>query len=377
MMTSSNRPLYVDMGELFASGLVEPPAPTVGLRNDGVAFFYPRCVNSVWGAPETGKTLIVCCCGADIIFSGGSFVFIDLDHNGPHAIASRLRALGVSVDVLCDDSRFRYYAPDDAPTLRAVVEELANTSFTLIVLDSVGEMTTMLGADSNSDDDYRKAHAAVSLRLADTGAAVVTIDHINKTSQGTQTGTSAKRQVIDGSSLRVNLVREFVPGAGGKAELIIDKDRHGGLRSRSAGDGKKQVAAIFEMHHGEVANWTFHAPSAVASSLDRERNRERDDVAALMKLDPAPTKVADVKSLMSWGSDRATVAFRGFKELTASLDSVPPRSLSKERGTGGIATDIPQESSGTVEEQERQSESWREQPRNLTAVNPMALGEVS
>ena len=46
------------------------------------------------------------------------------------------------------------------------------------VIDSLGEMLPMLGASSNSPDDYTTANRQVLQPFAATGAAVIAIDHL-------------------------------------------------------------------------------------------------------------------------------------------------------------------------------------------------------
>lgn len=312
--------LYCDVKELLERGPIQPPAPEYGQRNDGVGLFYRGMVNSLIGDPESGKTWIALTAAADVLFSGGSALIVDLDHNGPQATVSRMRAFGVPTETLSDPNRFRYTEAEDIPAILGVVDDAATWQPDLTVIDSVGELLPMFGANSNSADDYTRVHTAAIKPFATTGSCVVLIDHQSKGSDSRAygaTGTAAKKRAISGTMLRVTVDEPFAPGAGGAAEITLVKDRHGGLRA-SCSREREPLAGRFQMTDLDGAlTWSIRPPA------DGEKPKLSHKVDGLSgeqmlneldRLDPAPTSIRDIKTRCAWGTSKASEAWRLWQE---------------------------------------------------------------
>lgn len=327
--------LYANVSELFALGLPQPPKPTIGLRNDNEALLYEKAVNVVFGVPEAGKTLVASAIAADTIFDGGSLLLIDVDHNGAVASLARLRSFGIAEKTLSDPSRFRYASPEDKADMEAVILDATIWKPTIVILDSIGELLPMFGANSNDGDEYTLVHRQVLTRLADTGACVLAIDHEAKgaTSGAWAIGSTAKKRAVDGVMLRAELIRTFSPGNGGKSRLRIVKDRHGGLRAISASSTGEPVAATFELMPGLATTWKFYAPT-----VTEDEDQISEDVALLNKLDPAPKSVADVKKRCHWGQTRATAALNAYRDQLDTSTGNVPHTQPKGWGMGGTQT---------------------------------------
>lgn len=327
--------LYANVSELFALGLPQPPKPTIGHRNDSESLLYERAVNVVFGVPEAGKTLVASAIAADTIFDGGSLLLIDVDHNGAVASLARLRSFGISEQTLSDPTRFRYASPEDKTEMEAVIQDATVWKPTIVILDSIGELLPMFGANSNDGDEYTVVHRLVLTRLADTGACVLAIDHEAKgaASGAWAIGSTAKKRAVDGVMLRAELLRTFSPGNGGKSRLRIVKDRHGGLRAISATGNGEPIAATFELMPGLATTWKFYAPS-----LDDDTNQLSEDVEQLSRLDPAPKSVADVKKRCHWGQARATAALNAYRDSLDTSSGNVPHTQPKGWGMGGTPT---------------------------------------
>lgn len=342
--------LYANVAQLFAEGLPSAPKPTIGLRTDGEALIYERAVNVLFGVPEAGKTLVASAIAADTIFEGGSLLLIDVDHNGAVATIARLRSFGISEQTLSDPTRFRYASPEDKADMEAVIVDATIWKPSIVILDSIGELLPMFGANSNDGDEYTVVHRQVLTRLSDTGAAVVAIDHEAKgaTSGAWAIGSTAKKRAVDGVMLRAELIRTFSPGFGGKSRLRIVKDRHGGLRAVSTSGHGEPVAATFELLPGEIPTWKFYAPTL---EDDETTDRVAEDVKRLQELDPKPTGVQDVKTRCRWGQDRATTALNAYRAtLTNTSTGDVPRTQPKGWGTGGTHTPaVPEYAQSTPE----------------------------
>jgi hypothetical protein len=298
---------YANVGELIDGGKVEAAAPTVGVRTDGFGLFYRGQVNSLFGNPETGKTLIAMCAMADELNRDGSALLLDLDHNGAGPTVARLISMGVDEQVLRDPDRFRYAAPDDAESMAVIVADTRQWQPTMAVLDSIGELMPMYGASSNSPDDWTRVHGLTLKPLADCGAAVITIDHLAKNVESQTfgaTGTTGKKRTAGGANLRVVALEAFTPGKGGRAQLTINKDRHGGLRAVSPIGEKEPLAATFILRDdGGELSWVFKAPEHGERSATPDVSQA--DMKDLAELSPPPVSQRDVKDRLGWGSTRA------------------------------------------------------------------------
>ncbi|GAA1959918.1 AAA family ATPase [Microbacterium aquimaris] len=309
---------YIDVAAILDGNITAPQTAVGGRRSDGVPLCYASAVNVLLGAPEAGKTLVAGAMAADEMFSSGRVLWIDLDHNGPAAIVTRFREFGVSRDMLIDNSSFRLAVPEDPQEVMQLVADTINWRPSLVIVDSIGELLPMFGANSNDADDYTRVNRQVLTALASTGAGVLAIDHEAKSQSSSNygaTGTAAKKRAIDGALLRVTNTRPFRPGHGGEAVLSIVKDRHGALRQLVDPD-REPAVTVFSIETRDGASLArFGMPAVKAPSVS--------DVEMLQKLTPPPTSVRDVKDRMTWGSTRASKAFRDFQHVPGTPGNVP------------------------------------------------------
>lgn len=334
------RPPYVDVAELLAGGLPDPPKPEVCCRSDGHGLFYKGQVNTVFGDPETGKSWLGYAALAETLLRDGRAVLIDADHNGAAQVVRRFVDLGVPAATLANPQLFRLYEPEDAVTLKSAVSDARKFNPETVVVDSVGEMVPLLGLNSNLPDDYTKAHRTVLRPLAIAGACVISIDHLSKdpiSRRGGPTGTSAKRRAIGGTAIRVTLREAFAPGRGGKAVLTIHKDRPGGLRAVSPSGGDEPTAGVFVLTPaGDGLRWEITPPSAgdvlsssqIAGKSPYEVTSE--ELAFVEALDDVDRR--SVRALMkaaSWGTDRASTVLKAWREGRSSV----PGGVPEEHGT--------------------------------------------
>jgi KaiC/GvpD/RAD55 family RecA-like ATPase len=81
-------------------------APDVGSRVDDAGLLYSATVNMLYGAPESGKSLIATALAVQTINSGGSVLWVDIDHNGATATLSRFVSFGADLADLNNPSKF-------------------------------------------------------------------------------------------------------------------------------------------------------------------------------------------------------------------------------------------------------------------------------
>ncbi|WP_319454249.1 MULTISPECIES: AAA family ATPase [unclassified Mycobacterium] len=324
--TDPEKPIYVDISALLDGTLPEPPKPILGKRTDGHCLFYAGQVNLLFGDPESGKTWVCLACAVEALLAKRRVVIIDLDHNGAVATVHRLIALGAPVDVLRDPDLFRYCEPEDRLELRQVVEDCKAWRPAVAIVDSVGELLPLHGFNSNNADEFTAVHTSVLKPLAKAGAAVLAVDHLAKGADSRAQGpggTAAKRRAIGGVSLRVKVKKSFTPGHGGEALLVVNKDRHGGVREHCPVGDREPVAGVFKLlaFTEGVLQWVISAPT------DGERNDDEtappEDIAAIAALNPPPDTVEDARLRLGWRKQRTSNALRAWRETQTTEQGEP------------------------------------------------------
>ncbi|MBB2770552.1 UNVERIFIED_ORG: hypothetical protein GGE11_001447 [Mycolicibacterium obuense] len=307
----------MDISALLDGTVPEPPEPQLGRRTDGHSLFYPGQVNWVFGDPESGKSWLCLACVTEALAAGRRVLMIDLDHNGAPSTVHRLLALGVRATDLRNPNLFRYCEPEDAAEVRQVVKDSQSWRPAVAVVDSIGELLPMCGSNSNSADEFTVMHTKVLKPLAKAGAAVLAVDHLAKNADSRAVGpggTAAKRRAIGGTSLRVKVKQPFTPGHGGSATLIVNKDRHGGLRAHCPVGDREPVAGTFKLlafTEGALA-WVIDPPASGERNTDEAAPLH--DVQAVAALDPPPETVEEARERLHWSKQRATKAVRAWRE---------------------------------------------------------------
>jgi hypothetical protein len=279
--------------------------------------FYKGQVNWLFGDPESGKTWVCLACVVEALLAGLRVLVVDLDHNGPASTVARLLALGAPEDKLRDPGKFRYCEPEDRTELVQVVKDCKTFRPAVAVVDSVGELLPLYGANSNSSDEFTVVHTNVLKPLAKAGAAVLAVDHLAKGADSRAHGpggTAAKRRAIGGVSIRVKSTVAFTPGHGGEALLTINKDRHGGVRAHCPVGDREPVVGRFKLRafKDDVLAWELVAPAT--DERNEDESAPPEDVDAVGRLDPPPENVEDVRVRLQWRKQRASNALRAWRE---------------------------------------------------------------
>jgi hypothetical protein len=257
-------------------------------------------------------------CVVEALKAGRRALVVDLDHNGAAATISRLRALGAPDEALREPQLFRYCEPEDRTEMRQVVDDSKLWRPAVALVDSIGELLPLYGSNSNSADEFTTVHTNVLKPLAKAGAAVLAVDHLAKSADSRAVGpggTAAKRRAIGGTSLRVKVKAPFTPAHGGSATLVVNKDRHGGLRQYCPVGDREPIAGTFKLlaFTDGILEWAIYPPA------DGERNDDEnapaEDVAAIGALDPAPTTVEDARARLKWNKQRTAAAMREWRKI--------------------------------------------------------------
>jgi AAA domain len=296
-----------DLGPILR-GEVERVAPAFLVRDDGAALVYPGRVNGLIGPSESGKSWLLFLAFAQAMHAGNTCLLLDFEDDADGAI-DRLRALGVPDELLAE--RFLYADPDsalDALGRRDLREVLAGRDPRLIGVDGVNAAMSLHGFKVNDNDDATAFSQRLLRPLTSGGAAVLTVDHVTKNAgpdgrAAGAIGAQAKRAMVDGASIGVEVVEPFGRGLTGRLRLTVDKDRHGTVRGLAVGARVLGEAVLASSPTGEAVHLTIEAA--------------RPDVVAAQHLDPRresllweriSTTVADVCAQGEPPSGNAVVA---------------------------------------------------------------------
>ncbi len=248
-------------------GSWRPAEPTVGARADGVGLFYPGKVHTVSSESEGGKTWLVLAAVLHELRAGKSVVYVDFEDDEGGIVG---RLLTLQADRLDLAARFHYLRPQDplgggthSDDLTAL---LCDVRPTLAVVDGVTEAMTLHGLDTNSNADAAKFGRMLPRRLADTGAASVSLDHVTKSIEGRgrySLGAVHKLNALDGAAYVLENRDSFGVGITGRSTIRIAKDRPGQLRRHAvtSNTGLHWFADLVMTSHNEAfAEIAIEAP---------------------------------------------------------------------------------------------------------------------
>jgi len=229
------------------------PAPELWERTDGLRMLYRGRLHWFYGPAESCKSWAALEAGRVVLEAGGRVLWIDFedDENG---IVDRLKALCVSGDVIHE--RFTYLRPDEPLATRDgrftagntdLAELLERAPFDLAVIDGVTEAMVTESLDLRDNADVARWIRRLPKRLSATGAAVICIDHVPKSSDDDggrsrfAIGGQHKLAGLSGASYRFDTARTFARALGaeetvGRVRLEITKDRPGHIRPRCTDD---------------------------------------------------------------------------------------------------------------------------------------------
>ena len=246
----------VDLSSVL-DGSWERPQASVGRLNDRVGLFYPGKVHTVASESEAGKTWFVLSAASDEIQAGHHVVYIDFEDDAG-AIVNRLLALQVDRQAILE--RFHYIRPEVPISLGRSREDLESTlddhHVTLVVLEGITEAMTMHGLNPLDNADTAQFGRRLPRWIAQTGPAVVCVDHVTKASDGRgryAIGAVHKLNGLDGAAFLLEPVRPFVIGKTGRSRVRIAKDRPGQLRQHGmpGGSGLSWVGDFVLTSHAE------------------------------------------------------------------------------------------------------------------------------
>lgn len=221
----------VDLAAVL-NGSVAQPIPSMLQREDGKALFYEGAVNGIHGASGAGKGWVICQLIADNALSSRSTMLLDFEDTAI-SIVARLRSLGMSDQQISSNLVYiRPQVPFDTTAIDHLVTMVVTSSISAVVIDSIGEAFALEGINEDKDVEVGPWYRRVPRLLAETGAAVVIVDHATKAADNWlyPSGSKRKRAAVTGASYVADAKTPFVKGEGGRLRLTCAKDRHGNFR---------------------------------------------------------------------------------------------------------------------------------------------------
>lgn len=234
----------------IAAGQPVGPQAALMLRTDGVPLLYPGEVHSLAAEPESGKSWIAAAETARLLAAGERVLVLDFEDTAA-SIARRLVSLGADPAVI---GRSLVYVRPEEPFEDAAIDALvAADSFALAVIDGVTEAYDLLHLDASSNRDVPTFQRKLPRRLAQSGAAVLMLDHVGKDREGRgryAIGAQAKL-ASTAAAFGADVVERPSPGHAGEIRLLLHKDRHGDVRKHAISSRGTPTIAVVRILPGD------------------------------------------------------------------------------------------------------------------------------
>jgi hypothetical protein len=257
-------------------GTYKPPQPSVGRRDDGAGLFYPGRMNSIASESEAGKTWFALIACLQEINDGNHVLYLDFEDDAG-GVVGRLLALGANpADVL---DRFHYVRPENKPSDIDLIDLAAVLQFspTLAIVDGVTEGMSLYGLEIKDNTDIATFGRQLLRPIMNSGAAVVTLDHVVKSSENRgrySIGGVHKLNGLNGVMYVMENRRPFGVGVTGKSTIRIAKDRPAQLRKNGLphSSGMHWYAdLVITSQTAEFAEAHLYAP------VQRDEQERQDD----------------------------------------------------------------------------------------------------
>ena len=247
--------------------------PTVLQKSDGSGgLFYAGESNSLHGTYGNGKSLLAAAAAVEVMAAGGMVLWLDYEMK-KSTVVRRIRDMEVNGEQIDRETFarcFRYKKPVGGAVSRDPNwDQVINTPWSLIIIDSTNQSLETTVADGNPSDNaaVNKWDREFRQPLVATGACVISIDHVNNDDAAGKRagGAQAKMSTLGGAGLRLKPANSGVlPGKGTKAtlEFHIGKDRHGGIQPSVK--GLAATAIVDSTHEDGITRITIESSQARA-----------------------------------------------------------------------------------------------------------------
>lgn len=267
------------------NGEWNPTIPTLMKRSDGIHLLYPGKVHSLHGESESAKSLIAQAECVKVINSGGLVLYQDYESD-PASVIHRMLNMGASPDAV--NRRLKYVRPEFDPESYGdreaeEFEKHLTRQYKLIVIDGVTASFDVYGLNSMDNGDTMKWGRKLPLKLAaKTGAAVLLIDHVTKSSDGRgrfALGAQMKMSFLTGAAYTAKMNQQLAVGRIGKVDIRVGKDREGLVRRystdpRSTDQTAAIATAVFDSTVSGKLVYRLETPSGESPSI-----RKADEIS--------------------------------------------------------------------------------------------------
>ncbi len=218
------------------------------------------CVTLLHGEPGCGKTFLALGWMLDLVEQNRRVMFID-EESGPVLVGGRFAAMGAvgkKVDHVLHYYAFPGIAFSDSSK---VIEAVASFQPELVVFDALADMLVKAGLDENSNAEVTQWMDALPVSIAQSGAAVLLLDHDTKDQANTNysRGAGAKRAKAD-VQWRVVKRTEFDANTVGRVQLQRGKNRPGVVPETSmwsvGGNGETTIVEPFSPDRHNISTYS-------------------------------------------------------------------------------------------------------------------------
>jgi hypothetical protein len=205
-------------------GSVELPEPAYGGFGGAAKLLYPDKAHWFQGESGSGKSWVALAVVVEVVRDGHRAWIIDYE-NSRGEFAGRLKALGITRE----EMRLVTYTSGADMMYAELRGRMADRAerYGLVVIDGVSSALTAAGKSGNDAQEFgawfdqipRKARMSIS------------IDHVVKSlddRRGMAVGTQAKKGRTD-VAFEIRASKPFSRGRAGTIDMVLRKDRHGGL----------------------------------------------------------------------------------------------------------------------------------------------------
>ena len=351
---------HVDL-EPYLAGRVRPVEPSILERTDPntgqVSYLmYPGRVNMLYGSSESAKSWIALQVCRQMLANGQRVMYLDMEDE-PVNTLNRLMLLGSGPDDL-RHPQFTYIRPEDplapmqrnrwgkledTPQGRASQEmfdyQLEQINPALIVADGMSVLYGLHGLNTNDTVDTDVITSWMKKLTRNGETTVIVIDHTSKGAErgSMPIGSQHKVSMVQGSLLQVWPVNQPMPGALGKVELIVLKDRPGQVRAISQKSGTKaQLAAevLMDSRDPSRVDMTIKPPAdpgkiARSGQMDFQR-----DLAAEKAQNMRTVQAAILYEVFK-GDDTIELTAIQIADRLSQVDGIAPTLLEMRKNANG------------------------------------------
>lgn len=302
----------------YVDGTFKPDPPTLWCRTDGVRLAYRGKVHNIAGESESGKSMLALTIVADELKAGGRVLYLDYESDAA-TMMDRLLKMGCTAREIL--AGLDYLNPEADPLGSSTDESAAwfrllATPYTVAVIDAVTEAFAVSGVSSIDNDEVTRWGREVPKRIAaSTGAAVFTLDHVTKSTEGRgrfSIGAQAKMSYLTGPAFLVDVIAPMGVGMRGVLKVRVVKDRPGMVRPHGtdyrASDRSHYIAtAVIDSTDPERIAYYLDPPAATIEPEQAAQDAHEDlmrRVSEWVRDSPEPPTFNKIRQAVS-GRDEA------------------------------------------------------------------------